>query len=503
MFKTLSSEHRRRAIKNIAASVVLAILEVFSLTAIIPILSELTGQGEKSKFITLNIGSSFTLPWLTALTIIVLIFLIKNIAGFFVLQDQSNFISDAYAKYSQQLYQHFYHQPWIEYTKENSAETIRKIKNTPFDFTNYVLQSFLHLTSDAIVCVLMIGVMIWVDYRIIIFLIGLCLPVILFYHLIRKKVITKIDKSFRELVPMANVMLTQGIDSYAEARIYKKENFFIDQFMRINQTTIQQLARLKIYTGLPSKIFETLGILCFASIIYFSKTFPVYSYNVAVFIGLLSLALYRIVPAFNRMLISVSQIQTYAYSISELQKSLDKERSRLVIVDDAISFEKAISIKNLSFQYDGNSKLSLLKNLNVEICKGEFILLQGPSGVGKTTLIHILAGLINEYQGEFKIDEKILAKETLLSWQNKLGFVPQATVVLQGTLLENISYGQTKEEIDLIQVQRAIELAGLKDFAESLSEKLNTDNFPKWYRPGESRYIFQPVFSVLSAIKNG
>jgi ABC-type multidrug transport system fused ATPase/permease subunit len=273
---------------------------------------------------------------------------------------------------------------------------------------------------------------------------------------------------------MANVMLTQGIDSYAEARIYKKENFFIDQFMRINQTTIQQLARLKIYTGLPSKIFETLGILCFASIIYFSKTFPVYSYNVAVFIGLLSLALYRIVPAFNRMLISVSQIQTYAYSISELQKSLDKERSRLVIVDDPISFEKAISIKNLSFQYDGNSKLTLLKNLNVEICKGEFILLQGPSGVGKTTLIHILAGLINEYQGEFKIDEKILAKEALLSWQNKLGFVPQATVVLQGTLLENISYGQTKEEIDLIQVQRAIELAGLKDFAESLSEKLNT-----------------------------
>jgi ABC-type multidrug transport system fused ATPase/permease subunit len=273
---------------------------------------------------------------------------------------------------------------------------------------------------------------------------------------------------------MANVILTQGIDSYAEARIYKKENFFIDQFIRINETTIRQLAQLKIFTGLPSKIFETLGIFCFAVIIYFSRTFPAYGYNVTVFIGLFSLALYRIVPSFNRMLISVSQIQTYSYSISELQQSLSEERGRSAIGDDPLSFERSVFLKNLSFQYLSNSKFNVLKNLNVEIYKGEFILLQGPSGIGKTTLIHILAGLINEYQGELRIDDAILSKENLLSWQNKLGFVPQATVVLQGTLLENIGYGQTREEIDLAQVEHTIELSGLKEFIESLPEKLNT-----------------------------
>jgi ABC-type bacteriocin/lantibiotic exporter with double-glycine peptidase domain len=174
------------------------------------------------------------------------------------------------------------------------------------------------------------------------------------------------------------------------------------------------------------------------------------------------------------MLISVSQIQTYSYSISELQQSLSEERGRSAIGDDPLSFERSVFLKNLSFQYLSNSKFNVLKNLNVEIYKGEFVLLQGPSGVGKTTLIHILAGLINEYQGELRIDDAILSKENLQSWQNKLGFVPQATVVLQGTLLENIGYGQTREEIDLAQVEHTIELSGLKEFIESLPEKLNT-----------------------------
>lgn len=474
MFKTLSPGHRKRAVKNIIASILLAFLEVISLTAIIPLLNELNGDGNKKEFPAIGNSLPFELSWHYILLAIVLVFLIKNVFSHFVTQSQSKFVSDVYVTYSRQLYQHFYHQPWIAYTNENSAETIRKIKNTPFDFTNYVLQSFLLLITDGIVCSLMIAVMIWIDYRIIIFLVGLCIPVVLFYYLLRKNVITKIDKSFRELVPMANVILTQGIDSYAEARIYKKENFFIDQFIKINETTIRQLAKLKIFTGLPSKIFETFGILCFASIIYFSRTFPAYSYNLTVFIGLFSLALYRIVPAFNRILISVSQIQTYAYSIGELQESLHAERSRAEISECSVSFERNITLKNLSFRYDANSKFNLLKNLSVEIYKGEFVLLQGPSGVGKTTLIHIIAGLINEYHGEVKIDETVLTKENLSSWQDKLGFVPQATVVLQGTLLENISYGQTRDEIDLNQVTHAIQLSGLKEFVESLPDKWNT-----------------------------
>lgn len=469
LVKTLSMEHRRRAFKNIVASVFLAILEVFSLTAIIPLLSEFTGAASYK----ITIGTSVEIPWAYTLVVIVIVFVAKNIIGYFVVRSQSAFVSDVYITYSRQLYQYFFHQPWIDYTQENSAETIRKIRNTPFDFTNYVLQSFLNLITDTIVCTLMMAVMAWVDYRIIIFLIGLCLPVLLFYHFFRKNVILKIDKSFRELVPKASVVLTQGVDSYAEARIYKKENFFIDQFININQTTVKQLAWLKIFTSLPNKLFETLGILSIVVIIYISKVYPGYSQAV-VFIGLFFLALYRIIPAFNRMLISYSNIQSYSYSITELDEVLNKEKKHIPKANEKLSFSDSILLKNISFHYGINEKKWLLKNLNVEIQKGDFIVLQGPSGVGKTTLIHILAGLITEYEGEIQVDGKILSPQNLSSWQDKLGFVPQATVVLQGSILENIAYGVMADEVDMNQIHHVIKLAGLSDFVASLPLKLNT-----------------------------
>jgi ABC-type multidrug transport system fused ATPase/permease subunit len=194
MFKTLSPEHRIRAVKNITASIFLAILEVFSLTSIIPLLSELNGDGDKKEIINISTSLSLEIPWLYALALIILVFLVKNVFSYIITQSQSKFVNDVYVTYSRQLYQHFYHQPWIEYTNENSAETIRKIRNTPFDFTTNVLQNFLLLISDGVVCSLIITVMIWIDYRIIVFLIGLCLPVILFYYLLRKNVIKKIYK---------------------------------------------------------------------------------------------------------------------------------------------------------------------------------------------------------------------------------------------------------------------------------------------------------------------
>jgi len=91
------------------------------------------------------------------------------------------------------------------------------------------------------------------------------------------------------------------------------------------------------------------------------------------------------------------------------------------------SFEKALSVKNLTYYYDQEI---ILENLNFDIYSGEFVSLIGPSGSGKTTLLNIISGLITPNQGTVlynNLETNRLGKftyvhqqDTLLPWRNAL-----------------------------------------------------------------------------------
>jgi ABC-type bacteriocin/lantibiotic exporter with double-glycine peptidase domain len=388
---------------------------------------------------------------------------------------QAIFTHDVFILFSQQLYHRFYQQQWTDYLLQNSHETVRKIKHTPADFTNYVLHAYLTLISDLTICILTSAVLIWYDFKIVLIILLLSTPVLMFYYWFKKNVLLKINESFRQLTPLANIMITQGIDSFAETKIYHKENFFVSHFMTFNETSSKYLAQLKSSSHIPSRLFETLSILCFGAVIAYSKFHPAYQQNLLVMLGLLSLAMYRIVPSLNRILINISQIQAYKYSISELRDAFAPAASHPATEKRSeITFKKSIEFKDVSFSYNEDPSSPLLDHFNLTIHKGEFFVLEGPSGSGKTTLLHILAGLINKYQGNILIDNQVLSPETIKLWQNKIGFVPQAPVVLQGTILQNVAFGIEQDEINITQIERALRYAGLEEFINTLPLTLNS-----------------------------
>jgi ABC-type bacteriocin/lantibiotic exporter with double-glycine peptidase domain len=467
----LSNDERNKIRRLIAFAVLLSLMEVITLTAVFPVL-----QGALKGNLSVALSDKIPLPtttggWTIILLLVVFLFVIKNTAAVWLTNLQSTFANQLYLNFAQRLYQHFYHQNWTEHTQGNSAEAFRKIKNTAYDFTNFVLLSYLNLIADLFTCAIMASVVIWFDYRIVFILIGLSIPLLLSYYYFRKKVISRIDKSFRELTPESNVILSQGIDCYAEAKIYNKEDFFIRRFIDISTITTQQLSSLKAYTAIPSRLLETAGILCFAGVIIYARTFGISENNLILFIGLLTLALYRIVPSVNRILISLSQIQSYTYTIPELHENLQQPLTSDTSRAFTMAFPQKITLNNISFQYAQRSS-EVLHGINVEISKGDFIMLEGPSGTGKTTLIHLLAGLIEPNEGNILVDGRVLTIDSLRGWQQHLGFVPQASIVIQGTLLENIAFGE--ELINYMRAELAIEHAGLKSFIDNLPARLKT-----------------------------
>jgi ATP-binding cassette, subfamily B, bacterial PglK len=473
-FEMLPLKERRKAFTNVGYSIILALFEVLSISLIFPLLyvelSSAKNVPIPGKF--LNLLQS--VEWTGLIVLLILIFIIKNSIAVIITRKQSSFLNRLYLQYSEKTFHEYYNTPFTEHLKQNSAESFRQIKITAYDFTHNVLNGILTLVADSIITISMASLLIWLDYRILFIMIFLSAPVIGLYYFFRKNVILKIDKSFRELTPRANIVLSQGISSFVEAKIYKKEDHFIKQFISTISISNRLLANLKNFSALPSRIFEILGILSFAAVILYSKLNPAYNENLLVIFGLLSIALYKLIPSLNKILISLSQIQSFAYSIQEVKQNIQSQYK--IESKDAveINFEKQIVFENVSFQYSKNAKEKVLQNVSLSFSKGEFVLLDGPSGSGKTTLIHLLSGLINSYDGNIFIDGVLLSAHSIHSWHSQLGLVAQSPIILQDTILNNVAFGQSEKEIDLQRVSLALVQAGLYEMIEGLTAGLKT-----------------------------
>ncbi|WP_051238864.1 ABC transporter ATP-binding protein [Clostridium butyricum] len=129
-----------------------------------------------------------------------------------------------------------------------------------------------------------------------------------------------------------------------------------------------------------------------------------------------------------------------------------------------------IEFKNVSFSYD--KKSMVLNNLNLKFERGKVHALVGQSGVGKTTLIHLLLRLWNTSGGMIYFGKNEIKGVNIGDLRNKISLVSQNIFLLNDNIYNNIVLGNeniSKEKLDEILKQ-----ADIYDFINSLPEKLNT-----------------------------
>ena len=109
----------------------------------------------------------------------------------------------------------------------------------------------------------------------------------------------------------------------------------------------------------------------------------------------------------------------------------------------------------------------------MKISYGEVVGVIGPSGVGKTTLINLILGLLTPNKGSILVDEKDVYKG-IKSWQGQIGYVPQNVYLLDDTLKSNIAFGVSNNQISEESVNAAIKKASLANFFKSMNSRIDT-----------------------------
>ena len=177
--------------------------------------------------------------------------------------------------------------------------------------------------------------------------------------------------------------------------------------------------------------------------------------------------------------VPVEQIAQFIYHAQDTKISLERiadiknrdEENLDRPINTVKNTNSLISIKNLTFTYDGNKK-PVLKNINMDIVPGQTIAIVGASGSGKTTLIKLLLQYYSTYNGDITIGGAEINKIDTNYWRSRCGAVMQDGFIFSDTVARNIA--SSDEDIDLERLAYACEMSNTNEFVHTFPLKYNT-----------------------------
>lgn len=168
---------------------------------------------------------------------------------------------------------------------------------------------------------------------------------------------------------------------------------------------------------------------------------------------------------YQRIGVAESALVSLSRSIHEAEKSAEVLSSGT----EPPRLRRGITFDNVSFSYGDKS---ILDSFDAVIPAGQITAIVGPSGIGKTTLADLLAGLYQPSSGEILLDDTPLAEIDLHGWRRSIGYVPQDGVLFHDTVARNVwmSKGEPNEE----DVEWALRSAEAWEFVSDLPMGVRT-----------------------------
>jgi ABC-type multidrug transport system fused ATPase/permease subunit len=386
------------------------------------------------------------------ITIFFILFGMKNWIAYLIASGRFQFIYKVATRLSERNIRHYLKEDYIQFVNIDSSVHIRKISHQPLEFANYILTNFQQIISQSVLVLFTISAILFYHATLFLLLLILLMPAVAFLAWLLKRKLKHVRQHIKKTNADTLKNLREALLGYIESNIYDKDDFFADRYNRQQLQLNQYICTQQTLQSLPSRLIEVFAILGFFILIVINKwsahSPAIDLLTISVFIA----AAYKIIPGLVNILNSAGQMKTYEFTLQDLlaNNNTTTKAGKQAEPIQAISFEK------ICFKYN---ERPVLNGLSFDVAPGDFVGISANSGRGKTTLMHILLGFIEQEDGIISINHKIKTIGERQGYRNRTSYIKQQPFFIHDTVWRNITL--LEGGYDQAKLKKVIDFCGI------------------------------------------
>ena len=352
---------------------------------------------------------------------------------------------------------------------DNSSRMLSNVIQEVTRLRDLVIMPFMNLLAKFSVALMLILALLVYDFNVALFAGGF---LIILYFIIYRTIRSILFSTGRLITEKNQIVVSRISDAFLALRELHIRN---GRERAVNELSIElddlgmMRGKLNVLGQVPRYFVEFLALGSIGAFsIYFALTRPAGNADIFSEMAIYALAGFKILPAIQHIFGNVVQIRSNIQSYDAIHNDLSMERelsARLSHLNEnfsanALPFEKNIQLKNVSYWFD-DEKQKVIKNVNLQINRGETVAIVGASGSGKSTLLDLITGIRQPKNGVLYVDGAEINDTNLGSWFANVSLMPQQSFLLDDTVRENIAFGSDDYSINDQKINSIIKQVGL------------------------------------------
>lgn len=467
-------------------SILNSILEFLTIGTIIPIFYYLSGEKTKNNFFLdkyFDILTAFNLDFSDKsnevsfiIFVFFLCFILRSIIYLHYFYKLGDFKKNLSTDLSSYLFKGYISMPYINFTDYNSSDLLR---NSTIEVKNFVelVGNLFHFFTDILIILTMLALISIIGIELNIYFGGIVL--ILLSYLFIKITKEKMIKLSNERLIYDSKIFKNLIESFSAIKEIKLSHS-LDYFTKKFTVGFDYLQKIQLINNilllLPRIWLEFFSLIFIFSFLFFNFIILKDNFlNSLSSIIIISVAIIKIIPSMQKI---IQSFQRYSFVKPSIDKifsdhlKIEANKEEFKAIGPEINFSKEIRLSSLSFSYE-KEEIKVFESVDFIFKKNQIIGLTGVSGVGKSTIVNLISGILTPTDGKILVDG-IDYLTNVESWQKKIAYVTQNPIILDDTIRNNVAFGIENEKISDEKITKALKFANLEDTVLNLKYGLDT-----------------------------
>ena len=409
---------------------------------------------------------------LLAITIIGLIFVTNGVSAittWFLFKFSMRLGGDT----QQTIMAGYLREPYVSFSRRNSAEIISLITNDIPRFVYMVVQPTLQLISQLLVVGIIAVALIYVDP--VLALIALAVVgagYVSVFSLLRQRMISHGEKMGITAQHKLR-LLNECIGGIKEVKLRAAEELYEQRLISVTNSWLHAQTVLNVLAEMPRYLLETIAFSAMLGLAIYLLAKGAPTEQIVGILSLYATAGYKLLPAGQTIFKSMANIRGNQDTVFTLGPLVAADRWRRKVQatqprsTELQHFTGNLNLVDVTYRYPETTQPAL-DTISVALPKHQITAIVGPSGAGKSTLLDVLLGLLPPTSGKLQVGTTDITPANVHAWQRRIGYVSQHIFLTDDSIANNIAFGSdipsTPERIE-----RVAKLAQLDSLIASLA----------------------------------